>query len=74
MVYTTEFKGSFSLNKVLDKETHDFLNKLNQTRRMVRIVDKKYGIDPPLTSDKILEIITEKRIKMIRTESFLLIK
>ena len=45
MGYTTEFEGSFSLNKVLDKETHDFLVKLSNTRRMARKVDKKYGVE-----------------------------
>ena len=44
MGYTTDFEGSFKLNKKLDKKTHDFLNKLGNTRRMARNV-KGYGIE-----------------------------
>lgn len=46
MGYTTDFDGTFQLNKKLDAETHTFLNKLNETRRMKRKgLDPKYGID-----------------------------
>lgn len=45
MGYTTEFKGKFSLNKKLDKETHDFLVGLATTRRMARKLPEKYGIE-----------------------------
>ena len=45
MGYTTDFEGEFTLNKKLDKETHEFLNKLNDTRRMKRKLDAKYGVD-----------------------------
>lgn len=44
MGYTTDFEGTFKLNKRLDTETHMFLNKLNETRRMKRNVTG-YGID-----------------------------
>jgi hypothetical protein len=36
MGYTTDFSGSFRLNKKLDKETLEFLTKFAQTRRMKR--------------------------------------
>lgn len=45
MGYTTEFSGTIKLNKKLDKATHEFLVKFNQTRRMARNVDKKYGVE-----------------------------
>ena len=45
MGYTTDFRGSFQINKKLDIETHTFLNKLNETRRMKRKVDPKYGVE-----------------------------
>lgn len=45
MGYTTEFKGQFSLNTKLDDVTFNFLKKLNETRRMARKIDAKYGID-----------------------------
>jgi len=45
MGYTTDFNGEFKLNKKLDAETHTFLNKLAETRRMKRNVDAKYGIE-----------------------------
>jgi hypothetical protein len=45
MGYTTDFSGSFRLNKKLDKQTHEFLNKLATTRRMARNVDPKYGVE-----------------------------
>ena len=45
MGYTTDFTGSFALNKKLDKETHEFLDKLANTRRMARNVEPKYGVE-----------------------------
>jgi hypothetical protein len=45
MGYTTDFTGKFELNKKLDLETYMFLRKLNDTRRMARKVDKKYGVE-----------------------------
>jgi hypothetical protein len=36
MGYTTSFDGQFELNKKLDPETHSFLTKLEETRRMER--------------------------------------
>ena len=45
MGYTTEFTGKFVLNKILDDDTFDFLVKLNETRRMKREVDSKYGVE-----------------------------
>jgi hypothetical protein len=43
--YTTNFVGSFKLNKKLDDETYKFLVKFNGTRRMKRKVDAKYGVE-----------------------------
>ena len=45
MGYTTEFNGRFNLNKQLDDVTFNFLKKLNETRRMARKVDTKYGVE-----------------------------
>lgn len=45
MGYTTDFSGSFQLNKPLAEKTKEFLTKLAQTRRMGRRVDAKYGIE-----------------------------
>jgi hypothetical protein len=45
MGYTTDFNGEFKLNKKLDTETHTFLDKLAETRRMKRNVDAKYGVE-----------------------------
>jgi len=45
MGYTTEFTGKVILNKSLDDDTYNFLKKFNETRRMARKVDKKYGIE-----------------------------
>lgn len=54
MGYTTEFTGSFQLNKPLDKKTAKLINGLNRTRRMKRDLTKlgmtqeeanQYGID-----------------------------
>lgn len=36
MGYSTEFRGKFTLNRPLDVETMDFLEKLGSTRRMMR--------------------------------------
>lgn len=46
MGYTTDFNGSFELNKPLTPSLHTFLKNLAGTRRMGRNVDtKKYGFD-----------------------------
>lgn len=45
MGYSTDFEGRFSLNRKLDEETHDFLMRFSQTRRMARNVDPKYGVE-----------------------------
>lgn len=46
MGYTTEFEGSFKINKQVDQETFDLLRGLASTRRMKRTgLDKKYGVD-----------------------------
>lgn len=45
MGYTTDFYGSFKLNKKLDSKTKRFLQKLNETRRMKRKLPPKYGIE-----------------------------
>ena len=64
MGYTTEFSGSFKLDKPLDKNTKKILHGLNNTRRMKRDLTKlgmsaeeaaNYGIDgefyfPPKTN------------------------
>jgi hypothetical protein len=44
MGYTTDFTGSFSLNKKLDFETHEYLNRFSESRRMKRKLEG-YGID-----------------------------
>jgi hypothetical protein len=45
MGYHTEFRGGFTLNKPLAPEDKEYLTKFNQTRRMKRNMDPKYGID-----------------------------
>ena len=45
MGYTTDFSGKFNLNKSLTVNDFSFLNKLNETRRMARNVDEKYGVE-----------------------------
>jgi len=45
MGYTTDFVGQFNLNRQLDGDTHEFLTRFNETRRMKRKVDKKYGVE-----------------------------
>lgn len=44
MGYTTEFEGSFYLDKQLDPETHALLKGLSQTRRMARNIEG-YGVE-----------------------------
>lgn len=44
MGYTTDFSGTFQLNKSLSPEMHDFLVRLNETRRMHRKLEDKYGV------------------------------
>jgi hypothetical protein len=45
MGYTTDFSGSFELNKQLGPNMKEFLTKLNETRRMKRKVSDKFGVD-----------------------------
>lgn len=45
MGYTTDFTGVLKLNKKLTDEDKEFLDKFNNTRRMARDVDAKYGIE-----------------------------
>jgi len=46
MGYTTDFGGSFKINKPLDPETKNLLEGINRTRRMARKgLDKKYGVE-----------------------------
>lgn len=46
MGYTTEFDGTFKLNKKLTPELHAFLKQLEDTRRMKRDVDESiYGVE-----------------------------
>jgi hypothetical protein len=45
MGYTTDFKGSFKLDKSLTGEDRVYLNKFSETRRMARNVNPKYGIE-----------------------------
>lgn len=44
MGYSTDFTGSFKLDKKLDKETQDLLEGLNTTRRMKRDL-KGFGVE-----------------------------
>jgi hypothetical protein len=44
MGYTTDFTGTFKLNKNLDAETHDLLKGLATTRRMARNI-QGYGVE-----------------------------
>lgn len=45
MGYTTDFKGRFNLNRVLDGELFIFLKKFAETRRMARQLPPKYGVE-----------------------------
>ena len=45
MGYTTDFFGKFILNKKATRELQKLLDGLNQTRRMARNVDPKYGVE-----------------------------
>lgn len=45
MGYTTDFSGSFELNKQLGPKMKEFLTKFNETRRMKRNVSDKYGVE-----------------------------
>lgn len=45
MGYSTDFYGAFCLNKKLDHETHEFLVKFNETRRMKRNVSAEHGFE-----------------------------
>lgn len=44
MGYTTDFNGRFDLDKRLDDETFDFLNKLARTRRVKRKIEG-FGVE-----------------------------
>ena len=45
MGYTTDFTGHFEITPTLTEEHRAFLVKFNETRRMKRNVDPKYGVD-----------------------------
>lgn len=45
MGYTTDFSGSFELNKPLSEKMKEFLINFAGTRRMGRKLDEKYGVD-----------------------------
>jgi len=45
MGYTTNFTGQFNLDKPLSDKDYEFLRKLNETRRMIRNLPPKYGVD-----------------------------
>lgn len=45
MGYTTDFSGCFTLNKQLEPKMKEFLTKFNETRRMKRNADDKFGIE-----------------------------
>ena len=45
MGYTTDFSGSFQLNKPLQPKIKQYLQKLAETRRMARKVDEAFGIE-----------------------------
>lgn len=44
MGYTTDFSGSFGLNKALSPKMKEFLKHFNETRRMARNQPKEFGI------------------------------
>ena len=46
MGYTTDFEGRFKLNKKLDEDTHNYLCKFSETRRMKRkFPNNEHGVD-----------------------------
>lgn len=45
MGYTTDFHGTFRLNKRLTPKLHEYLKKFANTRRMARKLPKKYGVE-----------------------------
>ncbi len=45
MGYSTDFKGQFQLDKPLSVKDFNFLKKLNETRRMARLVDEEFGVE-----------------------------
>jgi hypothetical protein len=47
MGYTTDFEGRFRLNRKLDEETHDFLSRFADSRRMKRNL-VGFGVDGEL--------------------------
>lgn len=45
MGYTTEFTGAFKFDSPLNAEEITYLQKFNDTRRMARNLDSKYGVE-----------------------------
>jgi hypothetical protein len=45
MGYTTEFEGSFKIEPAFNSQQVKFLQKLSETRRMIRNVGPEYGVD-----------------------------
>lgn len=45
MGYTTDFEGTFNLNKKLDPETSKFLHAFANSRRIGWNLPKKYGVE-----------------------------
>lgn len=45
MGYTTDFEGKLKFNRQLTVDEKNFLDKLANTRRMARNVDRKYGVE-----------------------------
>jgi hypothetical protein len=45
MGYTTDFDGSFELNKPLSEKMKDFITKFSGTRRMARKQSKEFGVE-----------------------------
>lgn len=53
MGYSTDFEGSFFLDRKLDQETFELINGLATTRRMKRKgLSKKFGVDGEFFYDK----------------------
>lgn len=59
MGYTTEFKGSFKLNKPLTEAQADYINKFSSTRRMKRDAKKLESLPDPTREAVGLPIGTE---------------
>lgn len=52
MGYSTDFRGSFKLDKPLDEKTKDLLDKLANTRRLARDVGPEFGVDGEFCMDE----------------------